>query len=164
MGTLIRRKTFETNSSSTHSITICTADEFEKFTNGELLFIKDEQKFLKPEEVETFYREEALMNRFDVRYDRLKSTVSYKDTTLSFDNWKDEKKASRKLLDMYSEDLDTITEEEIEDIKENDYWTESPIDYDTYCECIEDYEWYDKSYTTETGDKIVAFGYYGYDV
>lgn len=33
----IRRGVFETNSSSTHSITICTREEFEKFENGELV-------------------------------------------------------------------------------------------------------------------------------
>lgn len=34
----IRSRVFETNSSSTHSITICTAEEFEKFSKGELLY------------------------------------------------------------------------------------------------------------------------------
>ena len=34
----MRRGVFETNSSSTHSLTICTEEEFEKWQNGELLF------------------------------------------------------------------------------------------------------------------------------
>lgn len=42
----IRRGTFETNSSSTHSITICTEEEFEKFENGELVFDKWEEKLI----------------------------------------------------------------------------------------------------------------------
>jgi hypothetical protein len=33
----IRQGVFETNSSSTHSLCICTKEEFEKFKNGELL-------------------------------------------------------------------------------------------------------------------------------
>lgn len=33
----IRKGVFETNSSSTHSITICTQEEFEKFKSGELV-------------------------------------------------------------------------------------------------------------------------------
>lgn len=34
----VRRGVFETNSSSTHSITICTLEEFEKFKAGELVW------------------------------------------------------------------------------------------------------------------------------
>lgn len=34
----IRRGVFETNSSSTHSITICTEEEFEKSKSGELVY------------------------------------------------------------------------------------------------------------------------------
>lgn len=34
----VRRSVFETNSSSTHSITICTEDEYEKFKCGELMY------------------------------------------------------------------------------------------------------------------------------
>lgn len=34
----VRHGVFETNSSSTHSITICTAEEYEKFKNEELMF------------------------------------------------------------------------------------------------------------------------------
>lgn len=33
----IRRGVFETNSSSTHSLTICSKEDFEKFKNGELV-------------------------------------------------------------------------------------------------------------------------------
>ena len=162
MGTLIRRKTFETNSSSTHSITICKKDEYDRFAKGELLFIKEEGRFIEAKDVETFYREKALMNKFDVRYDRAKNTISYKDTTLSFEYWSDEKKTARKLLDMYSEDLATITEKELESVKEDDDWVENPIDYETYCECTDCYEYFEEEYESEQGDNIVAFGYYGY--
>ena len=161
MGTLIRRKTFETNSSSTHSITICKADEFEKFTNGELLFVEDEQRFLKPEEVETFYKRKALKGKFEVDWE--KHLILYKNEEIPFGGYKDREEKEDELADKYIEDLDTITEEEIESVKEYDYWSENPIDYETYCTYTEDYEWYDESYTTETGDKIVAFGYYGYN-
>lgn len=34
----IRQNVYETNSSSTHSISICTLDEFAKFKNGEVYF------------------------------------------------------------------------------------------------------------------------------
>lgn len=35
---IIRRKTFETNSSSTHSITMCSKEDFEKWKAGELYY------------------------------------------------------------------------------------------------------------------------------
>lgn len=34
----IRLGVYETNSSSTHSLTICSEEEFEQWKNGELLF------------------------------------------------------------------------------------------------------------------------------
>lgn len=37
---IVRRNTFETNSSSTHSITMCTKDDFKKWENGELVYDK----------------------------------------------------------------------------------------------------------------------------
>ena len=37
----IRRGVFETNSSSTHSLTICTEDEFNKWKNGEMYLTYD---------------------------------------------------------------------------------------------------------------------------
>lgn len=46
----IRRGTFETNSSSTHSLTFCMADEFEKFENGEILYDDDNDSFITIEE------------------------------------------------------------------------------------------------------------------
>lgn len=47
----IRRSTFETNSSSTHSMTICTKSEYEKWMNGELLFDRYNEKLVNPEEI-----------------------------------------------------------------------------------------------------------------
>lgn len=37
----IRNNVFETNSSSVHTLCICTEDEYEKFKNGELLYDLD---------------------------------------------------------------------------------------------------------------------------
>lgn len=38
---LIRRNTFETNSSSTHSITMCSESDFDKWKNGELYYCQE---------------------------------------------------------------------------------------------------------------------------
>ena len=47
----IRRGVFETNSSSVHSITMCTGSDFDRWTDGELLFWEDEKKFGTREEI-----------------------------------------------------------------------------------------------------------------
>lgn len=47
----IRIGVFETNSSSTHSITICSKDEFDAWKNGELIFAEYEEKFYTKDEV-----------------------------------------------------------------------------------------------------------------
>jgi hypothetical protein len=90
----IRRGIFETNSSSTHSLTIVSAEDFEKWKNGELLFDKWSEVFVQ-------------------------KTDSNQDY----------------------EDLET---------------------YEQYMN--EDYlETYRSTYTTKSGDKVIAFGKYGYD-
>ena len=47
----IRRGVFETNSSSVHSITMCTGSDFDRWTDGELLFWEDEKKFGTRDEI-----------------------------------------------------------------------------------------------------------------
>ena len=96
----IRGSVFETNSSSTHSITLCTEKDF-----------NDWEKGLK------FY-----------------------------DSW-EEKLVAR-------EDIN------INDDKDEDRY----LGYDEYWERYEEYyEGFEERYTSPSGDKIIAFGYYGYD-
>lgn len=49
---LIRRGTFETNSSSTHSITMCKESDFDKWKNGEMYWDRWDEKLVSKEEVE----------------------------------------------------------------------------------------------------------------
>lgn len=49
---LIRRGTFETNSSSTHSITMCTESDFDKWKNGEMYWNRWSEELVSKEEVE----------------------------------------------------------------------------------------------------------------
>ena len=42
----IRRNVFETNSSSVHSITMCSEDEYKKWRDGELLFSDWDEEFV----------------------------------------------------------------------------------------------------------------------
>lgn len=43
----IRKNVFETNSSSTHTLAICTEDEYKDWQNGKLLFNKWRETFIK---------------------------------------------------------------------------------------------------------------------
>lgn len=47
----IRCGVFETNSSSVHSLTMCSIEEYEKWENEEVLFWEDENKFGTREEI-----------------------------------------------------------------------------------------------------------------
>lgn len=49
---LVRRGTFETNSSSTHSITMCKESDFDKWKNGEMYWDRWDEKLVSKEEVE----------------------------------------------------------------------------------------------------------------
>ena len=44
----VRNSLFETNSSSTHSLVMCTNDEFDKFKNGETCLSLYNEKFIEP--------------------------------------------------------------------------------------------------------------------
>lgn len=45
----IRYDVFETNSSSVHSLTMCSSDEYEKWERGELLYWENKDKFVSRE-------------------------------------------------------------------------------------------------------------------
>ena len=47
----IRRGVFETNSSSVHSLTMCSGEEYDKWKNGEVLYWREEDKFGTREEI-----------------------------------------------------------------------------------------------------------------
>jgi hypothetical protein len=111
----IRIGVFETNSSSTHSLTIVSAEEYKKFKNGKYVWNCDDNKLQSIE-------------------DAKKSLI-----------------ADRKEWDKTFE----ATDEEVEKLME-----ESTKTYDDYGS---NYETFEEEYETKSGDKIVAFGYYGYD-
>lgn len=123
----IRRKTFETNSSSTHSIIICTEKEFTEYTSGNIYenkkWITSSSKYANKNLVT---REEAI--------DIVKNGGYYK-----------------KDLDMFSNYSDEDWDEELRSC--------GLLRYDDDREL----EFYEEHYTSPSGDKIVAFGEYGYD-
>ncbi len=95
MRTQIRHGVFETNSSSTHSLIICTEEDFEAFRRGEKILHWD---------------------------DTLVDAAKYKEDHGRY-----------------------------------------PDEYRTFDQMGDYFEFYTEHFTTPSGDKMVAFGEYGYD-
>lgn len=82
---IIRKNVFETNSSSTHSITMCVESDYEKFKNGELYLYQE--KLVTKEELEKEYKyylkEEWTKQSFeDWTYDEASTYEQYCDDYL----------------------------------------------------------------------------------
>lgn len=109
----IRTNVFETNSSSTHSMTICDKNDYDRWQNGELVYNIDKEVFVE--------------------------VLSLPDNVI-----KEIKETGR--FDGYIEGI----------------WVPYST-YKFYMEHNNDLESFEESYTTKSGDKVVAFGRYGYD-
>lgn len=133
----VRSGVFETNSSSTHSLTICTETEFDKWMAGNLVLDTYEGKFVK---VNTKLTDK---DKFDAeRY------------------YEKNKKAFWKSWDQLSnEEIEAWYKKYMEDNNQLDeyrYQTHHQYIYDS------DLETFTQRYTSPSGDKLVAFGKYGY--
>lgn len=136
MKTQIRYGTFESNSSSTHSITLCLQEEFDAWEKGELLLDYYNDKFINPYTLTEEDKVEA-----QEEYDNKKQ--------LFWADWDNlSKDAKNKWYEKY--------------LKEHDLYDEGFYTYDEFME-NEYLETFVESYTSPSGDKIVAFGRYGYD-
>lgn len=132
----IRRGVFETNSSSTHSLTICSEEEFERWKKGELLFNCWKDEFVEAKQLTEKVKIEA-----KEEYNCLKQDF-WKDWNTLSDEEKD------KWYSKYAYD---------HELKDEDAKT-----YEEYME-YSDLETFEERYTSKSGDKIVAFGVYGTD-
>jgi hypothetical protein len=129
----IRHGVFETNSSSTHSITMCMKSEFESWENGEV-YLND-----------GWWGSDCSVNAKDKNFITKDEAVELMCNKHS-DNDKDS--------------LSNLGKEEFEDVlyeyeiySWNTFWNRA-------CDWYEDYT---NEFTTENGDEVVAFGYYGYN-
>ena len=126
----IRKNVFETNSSSTHSITMCMKSDYDKWENGELLLYTGcGYGYLNnnyPMKNHFYTLEEAIQFEQILEYNCLK--------------------------DVDLNDKEAVLEE----LKENDWYTYENYDNDYL-------EWFEDSFTTSSGETVVAFGQYGYD-
>ena len=112
----MRRNVFETNSSNTHSLTICSKDEYQDWADGKCYWSRYGKKLVPKEEVERDFQE-------------FLTQKPTSDSGYLFREW------------LYEEGLYSF----------EDFWDMG--DYDTY----------EKSYISKSGDEIMIFGYYGYN-
>ena len=135
----IRRGVFETNSSSTHSITMCSQSQFNDWKAGKVLFDNWKKIFVSPYEMTDTDREKArdeYKNLYECQsYYKKWEDLSEDETNKWYEKYFSEKCGSDK--------CDLIT-------------YENYFDYGYL-------ETFVETYTSESGDKIVAFGEYGYD-
>lgn len=137
MRVAIRRGVFETNSSSTHSLTMCMKDEFDKWRNGELLFDVDSGSFI-PNERHKFTEEdmENMKKWFEEKY----------NTSWENRRWNQTEEYVQR---MYAHSLG---------------WSGYEDELYTYDEYPSDnLEYFKNEYTTPNGETVVAFGAFGYD-
>lgn len=136
----IRSGVFETNSSSTHSLTICTAEEFEKWKSGELLFDR---------------YDECLTERKSIIDVNIEEAKDYYNSTKG-QYWKDWDQLSDKERDQYYNNYADSKRRQSDD----DYRYQK---YQDWCYGYGSLEYFTQSYTSPNGDKLIAFGKYGYD-
>lgn len=137
----VRRGVFETNSSSTHSITICSKKQFDDWRAGKIRYNPDTEKF-------SDYVADDVIAR--VRTEAPKTYTQEHSYNKFYKSW---------------DELDTVTQEQYieEKIK-----AETPYQDDFYT--YEDYKRFyqegcaytERFFTTEHGDIVTAFGKGGY--
>lgn len=151
----IRFGVFETNSSSTHTLCMCTKEEYKKFKKGEMFYNNDEERLMTPDEKDKYIREKIVLGSMDIDWNN--HTFTFNNKKYSYKDNKDRKNKQNELLT--SEVLNAVTKEEIDNYLEDCY------DIMTYEEFYEsdELETYCEEYTTPGGESVVAFGRYGYD-
>lgn len=129
----IRRGVFETNSSSVHSLTMCSKGEYDRWKKDNLfLFTGSGRRYPdnnKPIPGNFYTKSEAI---------EFEKSSNYPPSN-AFD-WENE-------------------EEVLELLRENE-WYDSGYFGDHLCS---EYETFEKTFTTPGGEEIIAFGYYGHD-
>ena len=139
----VRRGVFETNSSSTHSITICSKKQFDDWKAGKCFFNVDTEKFVVSDtsRVEK-YKKEAVE-----QYKRLKDNDPY---SVSWDM-------------LAPEDQKRYIDAHVKYCLEQERDNYNCMSYDGYKRYYQEgCEYTEKFFTTEHGDEVCAFGKGGY--
>lgn len=131
----IRQGVFETNSSSTHSITMCESSSFKKWKDGELyinLNKEGDEQFLLTDVAKKWNKDFILNNHDKITWFTKENYENYETDELGY----------------------------VIDYSYADYCY---ISYNQWCTMFNCYDIYSNDYETKSGDKITAFGYYGRD-
>lgn len=137
----VRRMTFETNSSSIHSLTMCSQETFDKWCNEEILYCDWKEDFIEARKLtDTDYKQAgeqytSSMGKYYKSWDEL-TDDERKEYTTCF--------VRRNIKKNYSHFDEYLTRSE---------WLQEHSNLETFTQ----------HYTSKSGDKIVAFGYYGYE-
>jgi uncharacterized radical SAM superfamily Fe-S cluster-containing enzyme len=99
MKTQIRNLVFETNSSMTHSITLCSDDEIKKWDKGEIVFDNWSNSFITPEEALEHVKKYCDNYNLD---DEAERETAYHENGLF--------KSIDDFMDYYSEEFETYEE------------------------------------------------------
>ena len=135
----IRQGVFETNSSSTHSITMCESSSFNKWKDGELyinLNKEGDEQFLLTD-VAKKWNKDFILNNHD------------KITWFTKENGES--------------DYEDCEIDEMGYVIDCEYARYCYISYNQWRTMYSYYDIYSNDYETKSGDKITAFGYYGHD-
>lgn len=133
----IRMGTFETNSSSTHSITIMTRKEYDGWKSGCLVYDEDDEKFISTPKINKL---ESRMFYLSKNSEKLTNGYIYNNTFYD----------SLEKMEKEVSVADDILEEFIQD--NSDYTTYE--DFTHYSDIEESF------YTTKGGEEIVAISKY----
>lgn len=134
----IRKGVFETNSSSTHSLCICSQEDFDAWKSGKTLFNEYKNEFRSADD-------------FGI-------SVTDKEVEDYYNNTKQEFYKSFESLS--PAEVKKVKDRLLAELREN----ADMDDFESYEDWWRDYlEAFEKSYTSKSGDKIVVFGQYGYD-
>ena len=128
----IRRGVFETNSSSTHSLTMCTEAQFDDWKNGKLLYDVWDEKFVEANVLTEQDKEDAKREYESKKSDFWKEWDQLTDTEKS--NW----------YDRYVREHRRSSDRGCQTYEEWKYYGDLNYFIDTY--------------TTPGGEKVVAFG------
>ena len=134
----VRKGVFETNSSSTHSLCICSQEDYDAWKAGKTLFNEYKNEFRPVED-------------FGISVSDKEVEDYYNDTKQEF---------YKSFENLTSDEVQKVKDRLLSELKAN----VDMDDFKSYEDWWRDYlEEFERSYTSKSGDKIVVFGQYGYD-
>ena len=145
----VRQGVFETNSSSTHTLTICSKEDYEDWKRGDKFWLDNDwgklqtnKSFVTPEELAELTEKynEKEQKRIDAgdEYAKVLDIDKVLNECRDYDSWEDSYwDTERSALEAYT----------------MDDWYQRNGDLETYS----------RSFTSPSGDEMVAVGAFGYD-